>query len=195
MKNVIRMLFVVPAVLALALASAACDQDGGHVSDTPYDTPVDTPVDTTADTPADVPVDTPVDTPADTAPDPEPDSTGSYSISGTVGREIATCPPVHGGVGTLCVHVLTTCPDVGTEVASTTVASADMSWPYNTVDFTVTGVADGTYQVFAYLDDDESGCTGTLTSGDFYLGDMCVEVTVSGADVTGVTITFNNKQS
>jgi len=172
--------------IVTAVFLIACDQDSGTPTDAATDTPTEPAVDVTSDAEPDV-ADDPVD-------EPVPDSTETYSVSGTVGRETATCPPLYGGIGTLCVHILATCGDMSSEVASTTVPSADMSWPYNTIDFTVTDVPGGSHQIFAYLDDDDSGCDGTLTSGDFFLGDMCVPVTVDGADVTGVTITFNNKQ-
>jgi hypothetical protein len=172
---------------ALAIATAAfliaCDQDGGTTTDASVDTPTEPAADAEPDA-----VDDPVD-------EPVPDSSETYSVSGTVAREASsTCPPLSDGVGPLCVHILGTCGDMSSEVASLTIPSADMSWPTNTVEFTVTDVPDGSHQIFAYHDDDASGCDGTLTSGDFFLGDMCVPVTVDGADVTGISITFNNKQ-
>ncbi|MBW2261628.1 MAG: hypothetical protein JRG91_06605 [Deltaproteobacteria bacterium] len=176
-------------VLLTACSLLACDQDGGPSG------PTDTSTDTTA---PDVTDETPTpDATPDAEPevvdDPVPETTETYSVSGTVGRDYATCPPLYGGIGTLCLHMLTDCTDISTEVASATVPSADMSWPTNTIDFTITDVPSGSLQLLAYHDDDESGCNGTLTSGDFYSGDMCVAVTVDGADVTGVNITFNNK--
>ncbi len=174
-------------VLLTAGALIACDQDGGSTPDGTTDTLTEPAVDVVEDAEPEV-----VDEPAD---DPVPETSETYSVSGTVGRDYATCPPIYGGIGTLCVHILGTCGDMTSEVASTTVPNADMSWPTNTVNFTVPDVPDGSWQLFTYHDDDESGCNGTLTTGDFYSGDMCVAVTVDGADVTGVAVTFNNKQS
>jgi hypothetical protein len=181
------------AAFALLLAGClvalgACDQ-GGDVSETDTSTTTDTVSDTSSDV-------TP-DTTPDTEPDTETEPTCTASVSGTVSRLVETCPPLFGGIGPLCVHVLATCTDPSSEVASVIVPDANMSYPTNTVDYTVTGVPPGTWQVYAYHDDDESGCDFTLTTGDFFSGDGCISVTVDGSctDVTDADIVFNNKQT
>jgi len=116
------------------------------------------------------------------------------TVSGTASREFQTCPPAGDGVGDLCVFLLATCEDLGTAVASAVVSDADLSWPDNTIPFEITGVADGVWQAWGFLDDDGSGCDGGPTTGDFFLSGGCVEVEVVGqADVTGVEIVFNAK--
>jgi len=122
------------------------------------------------------------------------DAAADAMVSGTAGRETSTCPPYQDGMGTLCMFLLQTCADLGTEVASGEVASADMSFPTNTVDFDISDVPDGTFQLFGFLDDDDSGCAGGETTGDFFVSGDCVEVVVSGQqDVSGVSITFDAK--
>ena len=117
-------------------------------------------------------------------------------VSGRAGREFSTCPPAGNGVGDLCLYLLTDCADPFSDVASTVVPDADMSWPDNLVDFTIEGVPDGVWQLYGFLDDDGSGCEGGVSNGDFYLADECVEVeVVDQQDVTGVLIKFNSKCS
>ncbi len=67
-----------------------------------------------------------------------------------------------------------------------------MSYPTNTVPFTITDVPDGTYQLYGLLDDDMTGCDD-VTTGDFY-SSTCLSVTVAGCtDVTGLVLTFTSK--
>ena len=116
------------------------------------------------------------------------------TVSGSAGREFSTCPPEGNGIGDLCMFLLSNCADLGTEVASTVVPDADMEWPDSRVDFAITGVPDGMWQLYGFLDDDGSGCEGGMTFGDFFLAAECVEVEVVGQqDVTGVQITFDSK--
>jgi hypothetical protein len=171
-------------ILLPALGPAACgDDDAGTDSDADSDTDADSDSDTDADSDSDTDSDSDSDTPAEA------------SVSGTAGRDISTCPPWQDGIGDLCVFLLDECGDVDTEVVSVTVADADMSWPTNTVPFTIEGVPDGTFQVYGFLDDDGTGCAGGATEGDFWVdSDSCAEVTVTGQeDVTGVALTFASK--
>jgi hypothetical protein len=117
------------------------------------------------------------------------------AVSGSVDREISTCPPNQDGLGDLCMFLLADCADSTNDaVATGHVANADMSFPTNAVDFTIEGLADGTYQLTGFLDDDSSGCDGAVTYGDFYMDGVCVEVEIVGQqDVTGVTMTFTSK--
>ncbi len=172
-------------VLLTAGALIACDQDGGTTDLT--DTSTDTTVpDATPDAEPEV-VDEPVD-------DPVPETTETYSVSGTVARDYATCPPLGDAYGTLCLSFRTSCTDAGTEVLAAEVPSVALSMPSTTANWSVPEVPAGSYQLYAYLDDDMSGCDGTLTSGDFFSGDGCVAVSVVQSDVTGVIVYFNNKQ-
>jgi hypothetical protein len=126
----------------------------------------------------------------------QPDVTlATASVSGQATRTLSTCPPMKGGKGTLCLEFRTKCDDASTKVAGGTVADADMSWPTNEIQFKIDRVPDGALQLYGFLDDDESGCTGGLTTGDIYYVAGCVAVTVSGGqDVTGVTLTFDGKK-
>lgn len=121
---------------------------------------------------------------------------GTAMVSGVVDREINTCPPVNGGSGTLCMFLLSDCSDLGTAVAAGTVANADMGLPNYVVYWEVGEVPDGTWQLYGFLDDDDSGCEGDITAGDFYLASGCLEVTVAGQeDVEDVHVTFDGKCS
>ncbi|MBW2262398.1 MAG: hypothetical protein JRG91_10535 [Deltaproteobacteria bacterium] len=168
-------------LLACGCMMAACDQDNGTTDGT---------TDTIAEPTADV---TP-DAEPEVVDEPVPDTTETYSVSGSTSRDVSTCPPLAGGVGTLCLSFRTSCTDAGTEVVAASVPSFDLAMFSTPADWTAADIPNGSYQLYAYLDDDESGCDGTLTSGDMFSGDGCVAVEVAGADVTGVTILFNNKQ-
>ena len=129
-----------------------------------------------------------------TAGDDDDTVAANAVISGMANREFSTCPPSGDGIGTLCVSLQGTCDDFGTEVASAEVTGADMSWPTNEVPYELTGIPDGTWQLYAWLDDDEAGCAGGAGSGDFIVLGLCMEVEVTGQqDVTGLAVTFNTK--
>ncbi len=116
------------------------------------------------------------------------------TISGVIVREFSTCPPSGDGFGTLCVSLQGACDDFGTEVASFELADADMSWPTNEIAYELTGVADGVWQLYAWLDEDDGGCAGGAATGDFIVLGLCLEVEVAGqADVTDFDVTFNTK--
>ena len=116
------------------------------------------------------------------------------TVSGTAERTLATCPPIHGGIGTLCLSLRTTCDDANSEVAGAEVPNGNMSFPGNQVNFQIQNVPDGTFQLYGFLDDDESGCDGALTTGDFSLAAGCIQVTVTNQqDVTGVSLVFDVK--
>ncbi len=179
MKIMMRNVF--PVLLALGFTMAACDQESG-TEDTTTDTATEPTEDATPDVEPEV------------ADDPVVDTSETYSVSGTVSRDYATCPPLGDGSGPLCLSFRTSCTDAGSEVVAATVPSVALSMPSTPATWSASDIPDGSYQLYAYLDDDASGCDGTLTSGDFFSGDGCVAVEVAGADVTGVTIFFNNKQ-
>lgn len=174
-------------VLFITCSLIACDQDGGPSG--PTDTSTDTTApDTTEDT-------TTPDTTPDTETDTEPDTTpATANVSGTVVRPYSTCPPVADGVGTLCLSFRTDCTDPTSEEHGASIPSVNLGYPETPASWSTPDVPEGSWQLDAYLDDDESGCGGTLTSGDFYSGDGCVAVSVTGGtDVTGVTINLTNK--
>ena len=129
-----------------------------------------------------------------TAGDDDDAAAKDATISGVVNREFSTCPPSGDGFGTLCVSLQGTCDDFGTEVAAFELADADMSWPTNEVPFDLTEVADGVWQLYAWLDEDGAGCAGGAAAGDFIVLGLCVEVeVVDQTDVTDLAITFNTK--
>ena len=168
-------------LMACGCMMAACDQSSGTTDGT-TDTITEPTVDVIADAEPEV-VDEPV-----------PDTTESYSVSGSASRDVATCPPLGDASGTLCLSFRTSCTDAGSEVVAAAVPSVALTMPGTVGNWTATDIPAGSYQLYAYLDDDESGCDGTLTSGDMFSGDGCVAVDVVDADVTGVTLFFNNKQ-
>jgi hypothetical protein len=175
----------------LACTLVACDQEGSTTP--PTDTSTDTSVpDTAGDTTTpDTTEDTAVDTAVDTAPDTTP---GTANVSGTVVRPYATCPPVAGGMGPLCLSFRTTCTDAASEGHGASVPNVNLMMPETPTTWETPDVPAGSWQLYAYLDDDDSGCDGTLTTGDFYSGDGCVAVDVTaGTDVTGVAINLTNK--
>ncbi len=179
MKSMMRSRVLV--MLACGCMTAACDQENG-TADSTTDTTSDPAADVTADVEPEV------------ADEPVPDTTETYNVSGTVSRDYATCPPLGDGSGPLCLSFRTSCTDVGSEVVAVTTASVALSMPSTPASWSAPDIPNGSYQLYAYLDDDMSGCDGTLTSGDFFSGDGCVAVEVAGADVTGVVLYFNNKQ-
>jgi len=185
MDKLLRLLAVLLALTLVSLAMPGCPGDDDDDDDNDDSATAD---DDVADD--DVADDDAADDDAgddDTAP-------ANASVIGAASREFQTCPPAGDGVGDLCVYLLATCEDLPSEVASVVVPDADLSWPDNRVDFTITGVADGLWQGWGFLDDDGSGCDGGPTSGDFFLSGGCVEVEVAGQqDVTGVQIVFNDK--
>ena len=114
-------------------------------------------------------------------------------ISGVINREFSTCPPSGDGFGTLCVSLQGTCDDFGTEVASFELADADMSWPTNEVPYELTGIADGTWQLYSWLDEDGAGCDGGADAGDFIVLGLCVEVEVANQEDVILSVSFNTK--
>jgi hypothetical protein len=133
------------------------------------------------------------DSDTDSDSDSDSDAEGDAQVSGSASRDYSTCPPYQDGIGDLCVFLLDDCEDIDSDVASATVTNADMSFPTNTVAFTIEGVPDGTFQLYGFLDDDASGCAGGATTGDFWMNG-CLEVTVADQqDVTGANIQFASK--
>lgn len=177
--------FRLALVMLTGCALLACDQDGSGTPDGTTDPGTDPTVDAVDDVEPDA-VEDPVE-------DPVPDTSESYSVSGTAARDYATCPPLGDASGTLCLSFRTSCTDEGSEVVAAEIPSISLYMPGSTAPWSVTDVPAGSYQLYAFLDDDTSGCAA-LTSGDFFSGDMCVAVEVVDADVTGVTVYFNNKQ-
>ncbi|MFH2005061.1 MAG: DUF4215 domain-containing protein [bacterium] len=117
-------------------------------------------------------------------------------VSGTAGRVSGTCPDAYGSIGTLCVSIRTTCNDIGTEVASTSVANADMSapidMPYTPVSWSIADVPAGSYSIYAFLDMSNGDCGDPLGTGDLTEGGLCIDVTVAAVDVTDVDFEFNS---
>ena len=193
--------WIMVLLMGVCLAAWSCD---GSSSDEDADAASD-PVaegDTTDVTPDPEPdpVDDPTPDPTpdpteDPTPDPVSDSTETYTVSGTVGRTIGTCPPVDDGIGTVCLSIRTTCDDPGTEVASAELPAVDMSYPTLTSIFEILNVPNGILKLFGFMDDDNGGCAEGIEIGDFHLGASgCIDVTVDGADVTGLMLTFNSTQ-
>ncbi len=115
-------------------------------------------------------------------------------VSGEATRTFQTCPPQDNGIGDLCTFIAEVCDDYENVAASGVVEGADMSWPETPVAYEIDGVADGVWQAFGFLDDNESGCEGGPDEGDFFTTSGCVEVEVVGqADVTDVAILFDAK--
>lgn len=115
------------------------------------------------------------------------------AVSGTVGRDVSTCPPGQDGIGNLCLFLLEDCDDFGSDGASANIAGVDMSVFTNTVPFEITEVPDGNWYLYGFLDDDGSGCDGDVTSGDFWEED-CIEVIVEDqTNVTGIEFIFWSK--
>ena len=185
MNEATKFLVLLLGVLMVGLALPACD--GEAAADDDDDSAAGDDDDATAD-------DDDVADDDDDVADDDDVVAGDAVISGVVNREFSTCPPSGDGIGSLCVSLQGTCGDYGTEVASTEVVDADMSWPTNEVPFELTGIADGTWQLCAFQDDDGSGCDGGASAGDFIILGGCVEVVVTGQqDVTGLAITFDAK--
>jgi len=115
------------------------------------------------------------------------------TVSGEVGRSFSTCPPNIDGVGDLYFFLMDNCGDELTDARVTAMLpSADLGWPETMIPFEITEVPDGTFQLYAYLDDDSSG-PGGGTEGDLE-NTICVEVTVTDQqDVTGVSLMLNDK--
>ncbi len=179
MNEVTRILALLLTLLLVGIALPACDGE----ADDDDDSGAADDDDATADDDDDA-----------TAGDDDDTVAADAAISGVIVREFSTCPPSGDGIGTLCVSLQGTCDDFGTEAASFELADADMSWPTNEVAYDLTGVADGVWQLYAWLDEDGAGCDGGGDAGDFIVLGLCVEVEVTGqADVTDFDVTFNTK--
>jgi hypothetical protein len=113
---------------------------------------------------------------------------GTAKVSGKAHRTISTCPAGWGSKGTLCLSLRSDCASAASEVASATVADAAMHRPESDkVDFEIPNVADGTWDLYALLDRDGTGCDA-VTKGDLYT-QQCVEVVVvNGQDVSDVVL-------
>jgi hypothetical protein len=109
-------------------------------------------------------------------------------VSGKAHRTISTCPKGWGSKGTLCLSLRSDCASGDSEVASATVKDAAMHRPNSDkVDFEIPNVAGGTWNLYALLDRDGTGCDA-VTEGDLYI-DTCVEVVVAnGEDVSNVVL-------
>ena len=188
MRTVLQLLCV-GGLLGLAAPWAGCDGDDDDTGT--LDAGGDASAD--GDTDADADADSDTDADGDTDGDSDSDSDGDgFAVSGVVSRNEFTCPPNEDGIGDLCFYALADCDDLGSAVALDSIDEADMSNPETTVPYTFADVPDGTHQLFALLDDDGSGCAGGPTTGDL-VPDDCVEVTVAGADLTGVDIVLGGK--
>ncbi len=119
--------------------------------------------------------------------------TGEAVVSGNSVRTVDTCPPSGDLLGTLCVFLAADCEDIGGVVASVEVGDANMYWFDDYVDWEITGVADGSWQIWAFLDDDESGCS-EMSENDLYSECQVVDV-VDQADVAGLSLELVSKCS
>ena len=180
------------AMLPLVALPLACGDDDDAGADT------DTDTDTDGDTDTDIDTDTDTDTDADTDADTDSDSdtetsTNTATVSGIVTRADTTCPPAEDGIGNLCMFLLADCDDLASDVATEFVADADMAAPNVEFPYTIASVPDGTYQLYGFLDDDESGCSEGTTTGDQFPSD-CVEVVVAEQqDVAGADLELTFK--
>jgi len=121
---------------------------------------------------------------------------GDAEIYGTVTRDVSTCPPLYDGIGTLCVSAMSVCEDFDTEISANMIGTADMSSFETVVPFYLGGLPDGTWQLLAFLDDDQSGCILGVDRGDFALQQRCIEVEiVDQQDIEGLEIVFDDKSS
>lgn len=113
---------------------------------------------------------------------------GTAKVSGKAHRTFSTCPEGYGSKGTLCLSLRSDCASAASEVASATVKDAAMIMPNSDkVDFEIPNVADGTWNLYALLDRDGTGCD-SVTKGDIYIN-TCVEVVVAnGQDVSNVVL-------
>ncbi|MBW2276416.1 MAG: hypothetical protein JRF63_02925 [Deltaproteobacteria bacterium] len=178
------------ATLPLVALPLACGDDDDAGADTDTDTDTDIDADTDTDTDTDVDSDSDADTDSDT--DTET-STYEASVNGVVTRADTTCPPSEDGIGNLCMYLLDDCDDLSSAVATELMPETDMAAPDAAIAFTIQSVPDGTYQLYGFLDDDQSGCTGGTTTGDLWPAD-CIEITVSDQqDVSGADLLLVSK--
>ena len=134
------------------------------------------------------------DTSAPETSDSEPDTeAGAVTVSGTANRTYDTCPPTGDFQGTLCLFLAAECEDIGGAAATAEVQDADMYMPTDIVDWAITGVANGSWQLWAFLDDDASGCTEP-SYNDLTSECQAVEV-VEDADVPDLSVSLVSKCS
>ncbi len=127
----------------------------------------------------------------DTAETGDTTPVGEALVSGNSVRTMDTCPPTGDLLGTLCVFLATDCEDIAGAAATAEVTDANMYWFDDYVDWEITGVADGSWQVWAFLDDDESGCS-EMSNNDLYSQCQTVDV-VDQVDVSGLTLELVSK--
>lgn len=127
----------------------------------------------------------------DTADSGDTTPVGTATVSGSANRTYDTCPPTGDFMGTLCVFLAAECGDIAGAVANATMTDSDMYLPTDTVSWEVTEVADGSFQLWAFLDDDDSGCDAT-SENDLASECQAVEV-LDGADVSGLSVELVSK--
>lgn len=110
--------------------------------------------------------------------------TALHAIVGHVHRdELAAIAEGNDGIGTLYVGVFPGCDPAAAIAGFAIVADADVSDPTASVDFTVMNLADGTYDVRVFLDDDGNadGLQPAPSPGDLVVD---VDPTDAGATCT-----------
>lgn len=105
---------------------------------------------------------------------------------------VRTAEPAQGsdGIGILYGGMLAACDQDSEGIADFTLADADFSAPGTVVTGTYENVPDGTFYIVAFLDDNENADpndpgpdSADLVASEGF-GPGCVEVTVSGSDIT-----------
>jgi hypothetical protein len=129
--------------------------------------------------------------PLDTADSGDTTPVGVATVSGSANRTYDTCPPTGDFDGTLCVFLAADCLDIAGAAASAELGDAYMYLPTDTVSWEISEVPDGSFQLWAFLDDDGSGCDAT-SENDLASECQVVEV-LDGADVSGLTVELVTK--
>lgn len=127
----------------------------------------------------------------------------TYSVSGAVTRSVEPDPAMGGDArGDVYLQLMDECPSLSgclTEVISNIeMPDVDLSEDGASVPFEATGVPNGTYYLSGLMNDAPNTVNPENISetGDLVMFGLaaprCVEVTVSGGDVTGVNADFNS---
>jgi len=127
----------------------------------------------------------------------------TYSVSGTITRSVEPDPTMGGdGIGDVYLELMVECPSLSgclTEVISNIdLQDVDLSAAGASVPFEASGVPNGTYYLSGLLNDAPNTINPERISetGDLVMFGLaaprCVEVTVAGGNVTGVSADFNS---
>lgn len=131
------------------------------------------------------------------------DDPETYSVSGIITRSVEPDPALGGdGIGDVYLELMVECPSLSgclTEVVSNIdLEDVDLSAPGASVPFEATGIPNGTYYLSGLLNDAFNTINPERISetGDLVMFGLaaprCVEVTVAGGNVTGVSADFNS---